>query len=130
MLITPRHKSNMNNSFRIIFIKIIIIKANIIYIISYIIIRPIPSLMNVTISELFFPLEFSFTDTEDSQDSKGREGPSFIPLYHFHPLTKSQTFICNFACEMIITYFQSHRLYLPDCYSMRFTTLSNYHLID
>ena len=30
---------------------------------------------------------------------KGR-GPSFIPLYHFHPLTNIQTFICNFACEM------------------------------
>ena len=56
--------------------------------------------------------------------------PSFIPLYHFHPLTNIQTFTCNFACEMTITYFYSHRLYLPDCYSMRFTTLSNYHVID
>ena len=33
------------------------------------------------------------------------KGPSFIPLYHFHPLTNIQTFICNFACEMTITYF-------------------------
>ena len=32
-------------------------------------------------------------------------GPSFIPLYHFHPLTNIQIFICNFACEMTITYF-------------------------
>ena len=32
-------------------------------------------------------------------------GPSFIPLYHFHPLTNIDTFICNFACEMTITYF-------------------------
>ena len=47
----------------------------------------------------------------------------FILLYHFHPLTNIQTFICNFACEMTITYFWSHGLYLPDCYSMRFTTL-------
>ena len=31
-------------------------------------------------------------------------GPSFIPLYHFHPLTNIQTFICSFACEMTITY--------------------------
>ena len=31
--------------------------------------------------------------------------PSFIPLYHFHPFTNIQTFICNFACEMTITYF-------------------------
>ena len=41
-------------------------------------------------------------------------GPSFIPLYHFHPLTNSQTFICNFACEVTITYFWSHSLYLPE----------------
>ena len=32
-------------------------------------------------------------------------GPSFIPLYHFHPLTNIQTIICNFAREMAITYF-------------------------
>ena len=32
-------------------------------------------------------------------------GLSFIPLYHFHPLTNIETFICNFACEMTITYF-------------------------
>ena len=32
-------------------------------------------------------------------------GPSFISLYHFHPLTNIQTFICNFTCEMTITYF-------------------------
>ena len=36
--------------------------------------------------------------------AKGR-GPSFIPLYHFHPLTNIETFICNFACEMTIKYF-------------------------
>ena len=29
-----------------------------------------------------------------------RREPSFIPLYHFHPLTNIETFICNFACEM------------------------------
>ena len=32
-------------------------------------------------------------------------GLSFIPLYHFQPLTNIQTFICNFACETTITYF-------------------------
>ena len=31
-------------------------------------------------------------------------GPSFIPLYHFHLLTNNETFVCNFACEMTITY--------------------------
>ena len=30
---------------------------------------------------------------------------SFILLYHLHPLTNIETFICNFACEMTITYF-------------------------
>ena len=32
-------------------------------------------------------------------------GASFIPLYHFYPLTNIETFICGFACEMIITFF-------------------------
>ena len=52
-----------------------------------------------------------------------RRWPSFI-------LTNIQAFICNFACEIAITYFWSQRLCLPDCYSMRFTNLSSYHLID
>ena len=56
-------------------------------------------------SAFFFLSGFSFTDTDDSQDRRGRGGSSFIPLYHFHPLTNIQTFICNFACEMTITYF-------------------------
>ena len=58
----------------------------------------------VRIIFLFFLSGFSFTDTDDSQDSRGR-GPSFIPLYQFHPLTNIQIFICSFACEMTITYF-------------------------
>ena len=32
-------------------------------------------------------------------------GPSFTSFYHFHPLTNIETFICDFACEMTITYF-------------------------
>ena len=42
-------------------------------------------------------------------------GPFFIPLYQFHPLTNIETFICNFACEMTITYFYKEviRLWRP-----------------
>ena len=47
-----------------------------------------------------------------------------------HPLANIQTLISNFAREMTITYFYFHRLYLPCWYSLRFTTLSNYCLID
>ena len=53
----------------------------------------------------FFLSGFSFTDTDDSQGNRGREGTIFIPLYHFHPLTNIQTFIFNFAREMNIIYF-------------------------
>ena len=55
----------------------------------------------------FFSIRVFFTDTDDSQESRGMEGkgPSFIPLYHFLPLTNIETFISNFACEMTITYF-------------------------
>ena len=42
--------------------------------------------------EFFFLSGFSFTDIHNSQDSREREGPSFIPPYHFHPLTNIQTF--------------------------------------
>ena len=73
----------------------------------------------------FFLSGFSFRDTDDSQDRKGREG-----TIHFHQLTSIEIFICNFTCEMTITYFYSQCFCLPDCYSIRFTTLSNYHLID
>ena len=53
----------------------------------------------------FFLLGFlSQTLTIHRTAGEGR-GPSFIPFYHFHPLTNIQTFICNFACEMTITYF-------------------------
>ena len=53
----------------------------------------------------FFLSGFSFKDTGDSQDSRGREGTSFIPFYHFLLITNIQTFICNFAYEMTTTYF-------------------------
>ena len=50
----------------------------------------------------------------------------FIPLYHFHSLTNIQAFICNFAYDYRIFLIAS----LPNCYSMRSTTLSNYYVID
>ena len=52
---------------------------------------------------VFFYQDFlSQTLTTHRTAGKGR-GPSFIQLYHFHPLTNIQIFICNFACEMTIT---------------------------
>ena len=71
--------------------------------------RPENSLLTpiVNYGKFFFSIMVTFIDTDDSQDSKGREGngPFFIPLYHFHPLTNIETFVWNFACEMTITYF-------------------------
>ena len=63
-----------------------------------------------------------------------RRGPYFIPLYHFHPLTNIQKRIWNLSAS-ICTWdsyhiFLSQQLYLQDCYSMGFTTLSSYYLID
>ena len=45
----------------------------------------------------------SRTLTTDRTAGEGR-GPSFVPLYQFHPLTSIQTFICIFSREMAITY--------------------------
>ena len=51
-------------------------------------------------------------------------------LFHSTTSTRWRTLGHLFACEMTITYFWSQRLCLPDCYSMSFSTLSNYHLSD
>ena len=54
---------------------------------------------------IFFLLGFSSKTLTIHRTAGEGRGSSFIPLYHFHPLTNIQTFICNFACEMTITYF-------------------------
>ena len=63
------------------------------------------SKMELFVIIVFFLSGFSFTDTDESQGSREEMGLFFIPLDHFHPFTNFQTFICNFACEMAITYF-------------------------
>ena len=57
-------------------------------------------------SSIFFFYQgfFSRTLTTHRTAGEGRR-PFSIPLYHLHPLTNIQAFICNFACEMTITYF-------------------------
>ena len=75
--------------------------------------------------------EFSFTDTDDSQDSRGREGAIFysiLPLPSTHK--QSDIYLQLYMSDDYQIFSIGHRLYLPNCYSMRFTTLSNYHLID
>ena len=47
----------------------------------------------------FYQGFLSRTLTTHRTAGEGR-GPFFISLYHFHPRTNIQTFICNFACEM------------------------------
>ena len=83
------------------------------------------------IESFFFPsirIFFHRYWQDTAGKGKGR-GPFFIPLYHFHLLTNSQTFICNFPCQMTITFlitpFAFTRLLL-----MKLTTLSNCYLID
>ena len=54
----------------------------------------------------FFSIRVFFHGQGRLTGQQGKGGDHFfIPLYHFHPLTNIQTFICNFACEMTITYF-------------------------
>ena len=77
--------------------------------------------------QTFFSIRFFFTDTDESQDSRGRKGTIFystlpLPLAHKHSDIYLQ--ICMW---------DDYHIFLiapPGCYSMRFTTLSNYHLID
>ena len=58
----------------------------------------------IIITDFFYQGFLSQALTIHRTAGEGR-GPSFTPLYHFHPLTNIETFICNFACEMTITYF-------------------------
>ena len=67
--------------------------------------------VSVVKSTIFSVLAFFFyqgflsqTLTTHRTAGEGR-GPFSIPFYHFHPLTNIQTFMCNFAHEMTITYF-------------------------
>ena len=74
---------------------------------------------------LFFSIRFSFTDTDDSLDSRGKERTILSFLCHFRPLRNIQTFICNFACEI--------RYYVLLMASLVFTRLllvEIYHFIE
>ena len=56
-------------------------------------------------TRFFFLSGFSSQTLTIHRTAGEGRGPSFIPLYHFHLLTNIETFICNFACEMTIKYF-------------------------
>ena len=80
--------------------------------------------MAINMSMHFFLSGFSFTDTEDSQDSRGREGTIFyftlpIPPAHKHSDIYSQLWMWD----------DYHTFFIAPL-MMRFTTISNYHLID
>ena len=55
--------------------------------------------------DFFFLSGFSSQTLTVHRTAEEGSGPSFIPLCHFQSLTNIETFICNFACEMAITYF-------------------------
>ena len=78
---------------------------------------------------LFFVFVFlsgfsSQTLTIHSTAGEGR-GPSFIPLYHFHPLTNIETFICNFARSVYIWYtvLKNKMLVILACWKMKYSRL-------
>ena len=77
----------------------------------------------------FYQGFLSRTLTTHRTAGEGR-GPFFISLYHFHPLTNIQTFICNFACEMTTHIFNRNACIYQTATHWDFPTLSNYHLID
>ena len=81
---------------------------------------------------LFFLSGFSFTDTDNSQDSWGREGDHL--LFHSTTSTRSRTLRHLFATlhvRWLSRIFNRNAcVYQTACYSMRYTTLLNCHLID
>ena len=78
----------------------------------------------------FFLSGFSFTDTDNSQGSWGREGTIFystLPLPSAHEYSDIYLQLCTWDDYLI---FLIATLVFTGCYSMAFTTLSNYYLID
>ena len=69
----------------------------------------------------FFLSGFSFTDTDNSQDSRGREGTFF---YSTLPLLPAHEHLDIYVQLLHVGCLYAQCLYLPDCYSIRFTTLS------
>ena len=59
----------------------------------------------IGILDFFFYQDFLSRALATHRTAGEGSRPSFIPLYHFHPLTNIQAFTCNFAREMTITYF-------------------------
>lgn len=72
-------------------------------------------------SSITFFCTFSFIDTGNSQDNRGREGTIYIPLFHFSLL---RHLICSFASEITISYFQLQYMSIPVCYVKRFINLA------
>ena len=72
-------------------------------------------LLNKLINNNFFYQDFSFTKTDDSQDSRWMRGPSFIPLYHFHPLFANLHVRClsHILNRTAFIYQTATRWYLP-----------------
>ena len=48
----------------------------------------------------FFFIRVFFHGHWQLTGQQGKGGNHFFPLYHFHPLTNIQTFICNFARQV------------------------------
>ena len=84
---------------------------------------------NWHIMQFFCLSGFSFTDTVDSENSRGKD--HF--LFHFNTLIRSRKFRNLFSTlhvRWLSHIFNRIACYLPYCYSMIFTTLSNYHLTE
>ena len=61
-------------------------------------------------SSVFLFFRFPFTDTDDPQYSRGREGTILITPYDFHPFKNVQKNICSFPYEMTALYYQPQHM--------------------
>ena len=79
--------------------------------------------MTFFLSGVFFHGHWQFTGQQGKEEDH--------LLFHSITFRHSRTFrhIFQLCMSMTITHFWLHCLHLPDCYLIRFTTLSNYHSI-
>ena len=54
---------------------------------------------------VFFLSALPFTDVDNSQENKEKNGTICLPFYNFWLITNIQTFICGFASDIDTFYF-------------------------
>ena len=79
---------------------------------------------------LFFLSGFSFTDSDNSREKRGREGNHLYPTLPLPPAHEHSNIYFATLHVRLLSHISNRTACISSCYSMRFTTLSNHYLVD